>query len=120
MSLAKYNKNNGGIDWNISTEGWKFQKALEMEDGEYPFLGGFTTKDNGYGEGVVIISDGYLVNAPASFLDTFKEVIADQEAVDLIKEGNEVFVIEHYKSKKYKEKVNGKMVPKECVSITLK
>lgn len=119
MSLAKYNKNNR-VDFGVDTKDWEFKKALEMYDGEYPFRGCFITKDNGYGEGVVIISDGYLVNAPTSFLDTAKELLADEEVINLIKKGDEVFTLEHYESTKYKEKVNGKMVPKQCVRIRLK
>jgi len=119
MSLAKFNKFTG-VDFGIDTKGWKWKKSLEMEDGEYPFLGCFITKDTGFGEGVAIISDGYLVNGPASFVGTAKELLSDPEAVETIKEGNEIFVISHYESKKYKEKVDGKMVPKRCVDITLK
>ena len=119
MSLSKFNKN-VGIDWGIKTDDLEFKKALDMKDGEYPFLGGWISPDNGYGEGAVIITDGYLVNAPSGFVDVLKEIRNDPEAVELIKEGNEIFCVEHYESKKYKEKVNGKMVPKQCVRITLK
>lgn len=118
MSLSKYNKNLG-IDWGIDTKDWEYKKGLEMEDGTYPFLGCWIAKDTGYGEGAVIITDGYLVNAPSGLVETLKDLRADEEAVELIKEGNEKFKLEHYKSDKYKEKVNGKMVPKECVRITL-
>lgn len=119
MSLAKFNKNTR-VDFGVETKEWEFKKALEMDDGEYPFWGCFITKDNGYGEGVVIISDGYLVNAPASFIDTAREILTNEEAIELIKEHNEIFTVEHYKSTKFKEKVNGKMVPKDCVRIRLK
>ena len=51
---------------------------------------------------------------------TAKDLLADEDAIELIKEGEEVFTLEHYESTKYKEKVNGKMVPKQCVRIRLK
>lgn len=102
MSLSKLNKGQK-VDWSINTEGWSFKKAADLElNKDYAIKGCFVTPDKGYGEGAVIISDNVLINAPASFLDTCKEILADQESIDAIKEGNETFHLEERTSRKFK------------------
>lgn len=103
MSLKKYNKSH--VSWKVNTDGWKdYLKAMDLEVGKhYPFLGCFITSDKGFGEGGVIISDGFFVNAPASFIDDIRAIREDPESIALINEGKETFRVEHYESKKFKK-----------------
>lgn len=103
MSLSKFNKTT--VTWSKSTEGWKdYKKASDLEEGKhYPFYGCFVTPDRGYGEGGVIISDGYFINTPASFIDDIKAIRSDEDSVNLINEGKETFRVEHYESSKFKK-----------------
>ena len=99
MSLAKHNKSN--IKWNIETKDFEYKKAMDLKVGkEYPFYGCFITSDKGYGEGAVIITDEFFVNAPGSFVDNIREIIADPESVDAINEHTEKFKVEHYETDK--------------------
>lgn len=109
MSLAKFNKST--INWNIDTKDWKFKKAMELDKNtEYALKGIFFTPDNGYGEGVVIISDGFLVNCPKGFEEQARAIVADPDSVEAIKAGTEKFKVSTYVSKKFK---------KECADIVL-
>lgn len=102
MSITKFNRNNS-IDWNYETKDFEFKKASEMKlDTVYPIHGVFTTPDNGYGVGAVIILDDCLLNAPQHEVDTTKAVMADPETVEEIKAGKCGIKISTYTSKKFK------------------
>lgn len=103
MGLAnRFNKGNK-IDWNYDTKDFEFKAPSEMVlDKVYAMHGCFTTPDNGYGVGGVIICDDFLMNVPASYVDTVKEVLADEEAVEQIKAGKLGFKVGTYTSKKFK------------------
>lgn len=103
MSLAKHNRGQR-VDWQIETKEYPYKKCADLElNKDYPFLGCFITGDHGFGEGAVIISDGVLYNAPASFIDECKEIMQDAESVEAIKAGKEVFHLEERVSKKNKK-----------------
>lgn len=103
MGIA--NKHNSKvINWSIDTKDAKYKKANELPlTTEFPFLGCFTSQDNGYGEGGVIITKiddvVTLINTPQSFVQDIKDIRADQEQVDYIKAGKAGFMVESYKSK---------------------
>lgn len=103
MGIAnRFNKGNK-IDWNYETEGFEFKSPSEMElDKVYPMHGVFTTPDSGYGVGGVIICDDCLLNVPQSYVDTVKEILADQEAIEQIKAGKLGFKVGTYQSRKFK------------------
>lgn len=102
MGLAsKFNK--GGIDWEVDTKDLKFKKTSDLEIGkQYDFLGCYVSKDNGYGEGAVIISKDFQLNAPGYFIDTVREIRSDASAVADIKAGKLAFKVETYVSEKFK------------------
>lgn len=102
MSLSNFNRSH--VAWTKNTEGWKdYKKCRELEEGKhYPFYGCFVTPDNGYGEGGVIISDGFFVNAPKDFVQDIKAIRENPKAVEAINEGKETFRIEKFYAKKYK------------------
>lgn len=105
MALSKHNKSI--IKWSVDTDkDTPFVKANQLELGkEFPFLGCFITPDNkGFGEGGVIISeiDGVVtcVNTPASFIDTIREIRADQMDIEEINKGTCKFYVSSYKNKR--------------------
>lgn len=104
--MGLLNHNSGSkIDWGFNTEGFEFIKAAELKLGQkYAIHGAFTTPDNGYGVGAVIILDDALMNVPASQLEKVTGVLDDPEAVADIKTGKYGIVISEYTSKKFKRK----------------
>ncbi len=101
MGFSKFNK--GTIDWEVDTKDWPYKKCSDLKvDTLYPFKGCFITADNGYGKGAVIISDGILVNVPQHFVDTARDIMADEEAVAQIKAGHAGFKLGTYENKQKK------------------
>lgn len=102
MGISKFNKGNK-IDWGIDTKSMPFKKTAEVElNKTYDLKGCFITPDRGYGEGAVLISDGFLLNIPARYLDNIKNIISDPEAVEEIKSGKCGFVVTSFISEKFK------------------
>lgn len=104
MGLLEKNKKFNSVDWNVNTDGWEFKKAKECAiDTQIPIHGCFITPDKGYGEGAVIIAEGYLINLPARYVDTVKDILSDEESIADIKSGNFGIVISTFTSKQYKK-----------------
>lgn len=102
MGISKLNKG-GSVDWGIETKEFPFKKCSEMElEKEFPLKGCFITPDKGFGQGAVLISDGFLLNAPASALDDVKTILSDDEIVESIKAGKCAFKVRSFVSKTYK------------------
>lgn len=101
-SLSKHNDSKN-INWGVNTEGWKFVKCIDLDEGKkYAFKGCFVTQDKkGYGEGAVIISDGFLVNCPAYFVDTIKKIVEDPESIEDIKNGLAEFSFVKQKAERF-------------------
>lgn len=102
MGISKFNKGSK-IDWKVNTEGWDFKKLSELVAGqEYPLKGCFTTPDTGYGVGAVLISDGFLVNIPARYVEDVKAIMSDAETIECIIAGKCAFKYDTFISEKYK------------------
>lgn len=101
MSFSKWSKKN--VRWDYETKGFEFVKASEVEEGVvYPIHGVFITPDKGFGEGAVVILDDKLLNAPSASVETIRDIINDDESVELIKAGKAGVRVYTYTSKKYK------------------
>ena len=102
MGLSKHNRGRG-INWGVETKGWGFKKLSELEQNKvYPLKGLFQTSDNGFGVGVALISDGFLVSIPGRFIDDMNDIINDEESVAEIKSGRGAFSYHMYKSERFK------------------
>ena len=102
MGISKFNKGSK-IDWGIDTKSMTFKKTSEVElNKTYELKGCFITPDRGYGEGAVLISDGFLLNIPARYIDTINDIISDSEAVEEIKSGKCGFIVTSFISEKFK------------------
>lgn len=103
--LSKFNSKKS-VDWGVNTEGYVFKKTSELKlNTSYAFKGCYVSADNGFGEGAVIITDGFFVNCPQRMVKTIKEILDDAEAVEEIKAGKETFHVETYFNKKQKKEL---------------
>ena len=101
--LSKFNSQKS-VDWGVNTEGYVFKKAADLKlETHYSVKGLYISADNGFGEGAVIITDGFMVNCPQRMVDKFKQIMGDPEAVESIKAGKETFHVETYYNKRQKK-----------------
>ena len=102
MGISKFNKGNK-IDWGIDTKLLPFKKTSEVElNKTYDLKGCFITPDKGFGKGAVLISDGFMLNIPARYVDDINNIVADSETVEDIKAGKCGFIVTSFISEKFK------------------
>ena len=102
MGISKFNKNNK-IEWGVDTKSLPFKKTSEIElNKTYDLKGCFITPDKGFGKGAVLISDGFLLNIPARYVDDINNIVADAETVEDIKAGKCGFIVTSFISEKFK------------------
>lgn len=102
MAFSKLNKVKR-VDWGIKTEGMEFKKCADMAlNTVLTIRGCFITPDNGFGEGAVLIMDGFLLNIPARYVDQIKAVVDDADIIDQIKAGKAGIKITTFESPKFK------------------
>ena len=103
MFAEKYGKK--VINWGVDTGDFKFLKMEEVLNafGSRQKINGLFITTGKYGEqGVLILADRkVLMNAPSRMVDTFKEILHDEEAIKQIKDGLVGVEIYSYKSKQY-------------------
>ena len=102
MGISKFNKGKK-IDWGIDTKSLPFKKTSEVElNKTYDVKGCFITPDKGFGKGAVLISDGFLLNIPARYVNDINNIVADAEVVEDIKAGKCGFIVTSFISDKFK------------------
>lgn len=103
MFAEKYGKKI--VDWGVETGDFKFLKMEEVLNafGARQKIDGLFTTAGKYGElGVLILADRkVLMNTPSHMVDTFKEILHDDEAIKQIKDGLVGVEIYSYRSKQY-------------------
>lgn len=100
MALSKLNKTSSNVDWGVETKDWEYRKCKDLEEDKvYPLKGCFITPDQGYGVGGVLISDNFLLNVPARFVDDIRTILADEELISEIKSGKDSFKVSSFDSK---------------------
>lgn len=105
MGISRHNKFKA-IDWGVNTDGWQFKKVAELIPNEvYPVKGCFITGDNGYGEGAVLISNGYLVNIPPRYVEIVREIMNSADDIEQIKSGKCGFRYSEFTPKNYPNRV---------------
>lgn len=103
-SASKYNKEQ---KFNFRTpDDFKFTTLDELftnYGGEriYPVKALYINTKSVYGNHPVVVTDSALVDVPKHLLDTVKEMIDDDEAVNAINNGKVGFTIYTYIDKKY-------------------
>ena len=100
MGIEKFNRKS--TKWSIETEGFEYIKLKDLTAGEhYPLRGMFISKDHGYGEGAVLITDKCYVNIPESNLELVKKILDDPESIELMDTGHAEFSYSVFRSEKY-------------------
>lgn len=112
MSFAR--KFNASNVFEINTDGMPFCKlsALYNKHGKNAIfeIGGFFISQGGtYGPTPVIITPNVLVNLPNHLLETVRNIISDDEAIETVKQGLVGFKVREYQTKD---------TNKTCYSIT--
>lgn len=104
MGFNKFNK--GSQFTPINTEGYEYKKPDELfetygEDTTYP-IRALYVNDTKFGESAVATTDGYFINLPTHIVNDVKEIIADENLVNMINEGRVSISLYEYFSSKYK------------------
>lgn len=100
MGLSNHNSNS--VRWVVDNSEFSYIKIKELvEKRRYPLFGFFISKDNGYGEGAVLITADYNVNIPARYVEVLRDMLQDPEAIEEINDGRGWFSYEIFKSEKY-------------------
>jgi len=89
----------------IDTEGYEYRKLEELykeygKDVTYPIRALYVNNGK-YGESAVAVTDGFFINLPNHAVADVKEIIADDELVQMINDGLVSISIYEYYSHKY-------------------
>lgn len=99
MGLSNFNAT-GRIKWDVENKDFPYIKLSQLMAGmEYEFLGFYITKDRGFGEGAVVITNGFNVNVPKKYVSIFRDMMRDTESIEQIKSGKAIFTYENYTTK---------------------
>lgn len=103
MGFERFNK---GFRFNpLNTEGYEYRKLGELyeeygKDKEYPVRALYVNETK-YGESAVAATDGFFINLPSHTVNDVREIIEDDELVQMINEGRVTITIYEYYSHKY-------------------
>lgn len=101
------NRYNKVRKFEIETTGefqYKTMEELFKENGAdyiYSLKGVYINNKSKYGKSPVLATDAYFVNAPSHMLDVARDILEDEEAIQLINNGKVGFKIYSYVSEKY-------------------
>lgn len=104
MNFAKFNKN--VVEWNVKTEGFSFKKISELVSKgveKVQVFGFFFVKSESYGFQPVAILKDCLLNLPIHKVEVIKEMLANSEVIEAIKNGECSIKFRHYHSKYNRE-----------------
>lgn len=104
MNFTKYNKKS--VEWNVKTDGFSFKKISELVSKgveKVQVFGFFFVKSESYGLQPIAILKDCLLNLPIHRLNDIKEILADSEAVEAVKNGECSLKFKHYHSKYNRE-----------------
>ncbi len=99
----KYNK---GRKFEIDTTGFEYYSLEELyeqngEDFVYPIHALYINTKGHYGDSPVVATEEYFVNFPSHMLDVARDILDNDEAIELINNGEVGFRIYKYTQKKY-------------------
>lgn len=104
MSFAKrFNKVKARFDYK-APENTPFASPSELVEVNgiatvYPLRACYINKKGYYGEEAVLITNSHFVNAPKHVLETVKEILNDEQSIQLINDGKVGFKFYQYKNK---------------------
>ena len=105
MGFEKFNRGIGSRFNPINTEGYEFRKLEELyneygKEMEYPVRALYVNETK-YGESAVAATDGFFISLPSHTVNDVREIIEDDELVQIINEGRVSISIYEYYSHKY-------------------
>ena len=106
---SKYNK---GGKFVINTNDFSYEKLEDLyningEDKVYPLTAIYINNKSKFGDSPVFATDNFFVNIPAHMLDVSYEILADDESIEAINNGEVGFTIYNYTDKKFKKECYG-------------
>lgn len=103
--MSKFSKFNRTKKFNIDTSNFEYKSLAEIYNGDpeevYPITAIYINTKSKFGAAPVIATDEYLVNAPAHLVDSCQEILNDDEAIQMINNGEAGFKIYIYHNDKY-------------------
>lgn len=105
--MAKFaNKYNKGRKFTIDTTGFDYESMADLfnkygKEMVYPLTAIYINTKSKFGDAPVFATNECFVNAPSHMLDTAKEILADDEAIAAINNGEVGFIIYPYKAEKF-------------------
>lgn len=107
MSFAeKYNKGQNQFTYRLQSE--EFKKLADLEIGtQYLIRGLFISRKGKFGDHPVAVGNDFFIDLPKNSLDTVKEILQDDDAVQDINDCKVAIVPETYTSTKYNKEFVG-------------
>lgn len=111
--MAKFaSKFNKGRKFNVDTSSFNYESLADMfnNDGAgvvYPLTAIYINRKGKFGDSPVLATDKCFVNAPSHMLDTARDILADDEAIAAINNGEVGFVIYPYHAEKFNRECFG-------------
>lgn len=106
---SKYNKTR---KFDVDTAGFTYESMADLfnengKDHVYPLTAIYINNKSKFGRSPVFATDTCFVNAPAHMLETSLDILADDEAVAAINNGEVGFVIYPYTAEKFNRECFG-------------
>lgn len=111
--MAKFaNKFNKARKFDVDTSHFHYESLADLftnngKDKVYPLTAIYINTKSKYGNAPVFATDSYFVNAPSHMLDTAREILADDEAIAAINNGEVGFTIYPYTAEKFNRECFG-------------
>lgn len=101
---SKFNRNR---KFTADTSGFQYAAMADLynnngKDFVYPLRAIYVNTKSKFGDAPVFATDTCFVNGPAYMLDTVRDILADDEAVDAINAGKVGFTIYPYVNDRFK------------------
>lgn len=106
---SKFNRNR---KFNADTTGFQYASMADLfnQNGAgnvYPLTAIYINSKSKFGDAPVFATDSCFVNGPAYMLDTVREILADDEAIEAINGGKVGFTIYPYVNDRFKRECFG-------------
>lgn len=103
MGISSLNREGGKL-FTVDNSEFSYIHIKDLVEGKaYPLFGCFVSKDNGFGEGAVLITAEYNVNVPSRYVQEIREICSRPDWVKQINDGKAAFKYTIGYSEKYKK-----------------
>lgn len=100
------NRFNKGRKFDVDTSNFEYESLADLfnangKDKVYPLTAIYINTKSKFGDAPVFATDTCFVNVPSHMLDTAKEILSDDDAIDDINKGRVGFTIYPYTAEKF-------------------